>query len=143
MAARDRAPQWYNTAENFRLATTRVLDIKGELEYQQYMNELVKGDSSPTKLKYGDVRDFYLGLSTVLGEERVAQADVQAAMEAEHCRSADGQTPLVFTSGPFLSVLYLATTCGRPLFMSMWVAQFTTGSYFSATSSSPLTRSIV
>ena len=47
------------------------------------------------------------------------------------CPAPPGRCPCVLTSGPFLSVLYLATTIGRPVFMSTWVAQFTTGSYFS------------
>ena len=34
---------------------------------------------------------------------------------------------------------FLSTT-GRPVFMSTFVAQFTCGSYFSATISSPVTR---
>src|SRR6185436_8527821 len=70
-----------------------------------------------------------------------------AGLNAAGCSSLDpnaaGQTPLVLTSGPFCAVEYLETTCGRPLFMSTWVAQFTFGSYFSATSSAPLVRSSV
>ena len=92
-AARDRSPQWYNTAENFRLATSRVLDVKGELEYEQYWSELVACDASPLYLKYGNIRDFYSGLSSVLGEGSVAQAEAQRTMEAEHCRRADSQMP--------------------------------------------------
>jgi hypothetical protein len=44
---------------------------------------------------------------------------------------------------PVFAVEYFATTSGRPVFMSTWVAQLTCGSYFSATSRRPVTRSMV
>ena len=61
---------------------------------------------------------------------------------------AAGQMPVEFSSSPFCSVEYWATTCGRPYWsefgsITTSVAQFTTGSNFSATSSSPVSRSIV
>ena len=44
------------------------------------------------------------------------------------------------TSGPVVPGEYFLSTTGRPVFMSTSLAQFTAGSYFCATSSSPVSR---
>ena len=54
--------------------------------------------------------------------------------------SAAGQMFLTSTSGPVVPGEYCLSTKGRPVFMSTFGAQFTCGSNFSATNSSPVTR---